>query len=128
MKKEELAIAKKLSKWLLREHPNQIWRFDLADLKLTIGQAVSNKDLNPHRGYPDLFVAQETKKHAGLYIEIKKDRGEVYRLDGVMRNKAHIQEQDFMLRILRAKGYNAEFGLGLDHCKEIILKHFKEIE
>ena len=128
MKKEELIIAKNISKWLLKEYPNQIWRYDLADLKLTIGQAVQNKELNPHRGYPDFLLALVTPTYGGLYIEMKIGRSEVYRKDGKMKNNAHIQEQDFVLRILRARGYRAEFGLGERHIKELIIQHIEEAE
>jgi hypothetical protein len=43
-----------------------------------------------------------------------------------MRNNAHIQEQEFILRFLRSRDYKAEFGLGLEHCKELIKNYLEE--
>ena len=123
----EHKIAKDLSKWLQDEHKNLIWRFDLAaDLKLTIGQAKKNKELNPHKKYPDFFLCEPTKGYAGLYLELKKDRFEVFNKNGEMKKSEHIQGQRIMRDTLRLKGYKAEFALGLEDAKRIITEYIKE--
>ena len=126
MKREEKRIASALAKWLFSKHRDQVWRLDsAADMKMTIGQARQNKILNPHRGYPDFFLLNAKSGFNGLYIEIKTSSKEVYKLNGEIRKNLHIQEQDFMLRILEKKGYKAVFGFGLNHCKEIIENYLK---
>lgn len=126
-KEEQQRVAIPLSKWLQKEHKNLLYRFDLAaDLKLTIGQAKKNKELNPHKKYPDFFLCETTPEYGGLYLELKKDRDEVYNKNGEMKKSEHIQGQRIMLEILRAKGYKAEFALGLEDAKEKIEHYIKE--
>lgn len=125
---KEQRIAIQLSQWLQKEHKNLLWRFDLAaDLKLTIGQAKKNKDLNPHTKYPDFYLCEPRGQYAGLYLELKVDRWEVFnKKSGEMKNTEHIQGQRIMRDILRLKGYKAEFALGLEDAKRHIAEYIKE--
>lgn len=81
----------------------------------------------------------ETKTLGGLYLEIKKDgtklkrdkdakkplKGEVkIRKKGDWWDK-HIEEQAEMLEKLRARGYKAEFGVGIENCKKIIDEYLR---
>lgn len=123
MKHIESKIAAAVSQFLKVQYPNVIWRFDLAaDLNLTISQAVRNKQLNPHRGYCDLFIAEPIGNYCGMFLELKISKEEVYKKDGTFKKKTvkdksgkaydHIQEQFEMIETLRKKGYYANFGLG----------------
>jgi len=121
-----------------------IYRFDLAaDIKLTQGQAAKHKKLQmKERGYPDLFIAEPKNGYAGLYIELKKDKSEVFLKDGITYKKAakkvknkrgvvieeydHIQEQLKMHDKLRAKGYKVVFGFGLKDTIEKIEEYLSE--
>lgn len=140
-KKQEESLAIKISHFLKAQYPKVIFRFDIAaDLKLTQGQASKHKTLQSGRGYPDLFIAEPKNGFAGLYIELKKDKSEVFLKDGVTYKKAtkkvknrsgviikeydHIQEQVKMLDILNKKGYKAVFGFGFDDAKDKIKDYF----
>jgi len=126
MKKEQM-VALKLSNWLKTEQPEILYRFDLAaDLKLTIGQAKRNKQLNRISKYPDLFIAEGTPKYGGLYIELKANREDLYKKDGELKNNRHILLQNAMLHLLRNRGFKAEFACGLEEVKTIILNYIKE--
>ena len=106
-----------------------------------MGQAAKHKRLHPERGYPDLFIAKpkeikvktalgggyslvETNPLGGLYLEIKKDGEKLTKKDGSWRTP-HIAEQAEMLERLRRAGYKAEFGVGLDECKQIIDEYLR---
>jgi hypothetical protein len=101
-----------------------------------MGQRVKVKALQmKERGYPDLFIAEPSKGFHGLYIELKKNKSEVYLKDGITYKKKkvsikahgriigyydHIQAQVKMHGKLRDKGYKVEFGFGVKHSIEII--------
>ena len=130
-KMSEHEIYEEIALHMQRNFPNVIYRFDLAaDLKLTPGQARKHKKLHPHRGYPDLFIAQPRfVKYSpgvdgfGLFLEIKKDGESPWRKDGKLKSDKHINEQFDTLRELREKGYVAEFAVGLDEAKRLINKY-----
>jgi hypothetical protein len=118
-----------------------IYRFDIAaDLKLTMGQAAKHKRLHPERGYPDLFIAESSENidskdwnsivrewgfYFGLYLEIKTEANSPYKKDGTLKKDQHLEEQAKMLEKLRERGYKAEFGIGLDGCKQIIDEYLR---
>lgn len=123
-----------------------IYRFDLAaDLVLTQGQKAKHKRLQmAYRGYPDLFICEPVGVYNGLYIELKKDKSEVFLKDGITYKKAtkkvknakgaivevydHIQEQLKMQQRLRDKGYCVVFGFGLSDTINKIENYLKGIE
>ena len=122
MRKDEQKIAWAIAEYLTLKHPDIIYRFDVAaGLKMTIGQAtVIKKKLLHKEGYPDLFIAEPRGKWHGLYLELKKDRNEVYKKDGGRRKNKHVQVQRAMLDRLLKKGYAATFCFGVDDCINVI--------
>lgn len=96
----ESDLYRLVAEYLQVQYPEVIYRFDLAaDLKLTPGQAVRHKRLHPHRGYPDLFIAQpiyeeieEWKPITGYqgFYEIS-DQGRVARVDKGKRHEIKVQ-------------------------------------
>jgi VRR-NUC domain len=118
-------LYEQIARYLQLQYPNIIYRFDIAaDLKLTPGQAAKHKRLHPHRGYPDLFIAEPMGKYHGLYLEIKKESEKLTKKDGSWRTP-HIAEQAEKIEKLRAKGYKAEFGVGFEGCKKIIDEYLR---
>lgn len=116
-RKDELYIQTILAQRIATHYPDVIFRSDLGGIKLTMGQAVQAKRLQGGgKAYPDMFIAEPRNGYYGCYGEVKKDAGEVYTKKGEMRQDAHIREQAEMLERLRAKGYKADFWLGLDHA------------
>ena len=119
-------LYEQIARYLQLQYPDVIYRFDLAsDLKLTPGQAAKHKRLHPTRGYPDLFIAESSSKDHGLYLEIKTESNSPYKKDGTLKKYKHLEEQAKMLERLRARGYRAEFGIGLENCKKIIDEYLR---
>lgn len=117
MKQPETEIYKALSKYMRLKHPNVLFRFDFAaGTKMTIGQAARHKELNPHRGYPDLFIAEPRGKWHGLFLEIKAIGSRPYKNNGELVSNIHVQEQYLRLLELATKGYHTDFAVGLDDC------------
>jgi len=128
IKQSEQSVHSQVIKWLRYAFPKVIFHTDFAaGCRLTIGQAIKNKSLQSGSGWPDLFLPHKSGcgKYCGLFIEIKKSRGEVYKKDGGLKKDAHIEEQAAMLARLEANGYKALFGCGFEDCKTIIEEYLK---
>jgi hypothetical protein len=122
----ENTIRKQVTKWLQLQHPKVIYRWDLAaDIRLTIGQAVRVKELHNRRGYPDLFIAEPVGNWAGMFLELKKDKNELLRKDGFLKDNRHNREQLEFLRALRHKGYFVQYGLGFEDAIMKIDRYLK---
>lgn len=121
-KQKESSIHAQVAKYLKLQYPDVIFRTDFAaGIKMSIGQAVKHKSLQSGSKYPDLFIAQPAGQWHGLFLELKRDRSEVYLLGGnVLKNNQHVKEQEEMLNQLRRRGYCAHFGCGFDGAKRII--------
>ena len=131
-----------IADYLRYQHPQVIYRFDLAaDLKLTMGQASKHKRLQRYRGYPDLFIAEVRESplmdahdeeiydsqrfYHGLFIELKRQGTRIFKKNGTLVADAHIREQFDMLEELRQRGYAAEFACGFDEAKKLIDDYMK---
>ncbi len=125
-RKIEEATHKAVCDYLKLQYPHVVFHSDASGLKLPIGQATVLSKLKSEKSIPDLFIAQPNSKYAGIYIEIKKDKSEVFTAKGNMRRTKHIQDQWAMLQKLRSKGYQATFGLGFDGCKKVIDAYLNE--
>lgn len=127
MKDEEFKIHCAVVQYLLAQYPDVEFRSDMGGVRLPMGLAIKAKKANGgRRAWPDLFIAEPLAGYYhGLFIEIKKDRLEVYGKRGKMRKNAHILEQNEKLEALRAKGYAAVFGMGLEHCIGILDNYLK---
>ncbi len=124
----EAIIATKVSNWLQVQYPKVIYRYDIADLKLTMQQANRMKALQGgKRGYPDLFIAEPKHGYHGLYVELKKDYASVFKKDGSYKKDAHVKEQADMHRLLYEKGYRVVWGLGFDDTVEKIKEYMSPI-
>lgn len=123
----EHELYRMLARWFQEEHPNVIYRFDLAaDLKLTIGQARKHKALHPHRGYPDLFIAEPRSCFHGMYVELKAEGESPYKRNGELKSSEHLAEQAEFLKKLNCRGYFAVFATGFDEAKDQIEKYLNK--
>ena len=112
MKQPETEIYKALSKYMRLKHPTVLFRFDFAaGAKMTIGQSKRHKEINPHRGYPDLFIAEPRDVWNGLFIEIKAIGSSPYKKNGELVSDSHVQEQYLRLLELATKGYRTDFAV-----------------
>ena len=136
MKQKEFKISLDIAKYLKAK--KIMYRFDIADMKLTMNQAVRMKKLQmDERGYPDLFICEPVGKYHGMYIEVKKDISEVFKQNGELKQKwvykkvggrsvkiyDHNKEQYDMLKKLSDKGYCAVYGFGFRDTIEKIEKY-----
>ena len=122
LKESDIYFA--ISKYLAISYPKVVWRFDFsAGTKMTLGQARKHKAMNPHRGYPDLFICQCRNGYGGLYLEIKNVK--IYKKDGQLVTDKHIKEQSDMISHLRNAGYKADFAIGIDDCIKKIDTYLK---
>ena len=116
-----------LAEYMRSKYPNAWFKFDLADINLTIGEAVKLKQIIVARGWPDFFLPLRTERYNGLFIEIKKSFNEVYTQKGVLRNNEHLREQLQCLEYLQGQGFKTKFGYGLDDCILTIDEYMKDI-
>lgn len=123
----ENELRRQLATWLQLQYPNVIYRFDLAaDLKLTVGQAKKHKALHPHRGYPDLFIAEPRSCFHGMYVELKAEGKSPYKRNGELKSSEHLVEQAEFLKKLNCRGYFAVFATGFDEAKDQIEKYLNK--
>ena len=74
---------------------------------------------------PDLLFLYPNKESIGLAIEIKSISGNPYLKDGITLKKSnHLKLQQNYLDCLTNAGYYAVFGIGYEHCVEIIDNYF----
>lgn len=123
----ENELRRQLATWLQLQYPNVIYRFDLAaDLKLTVGQARKHKALHPHRGYPDLFIAEPRSCFHGMYVELKAEGKSPYKRNGELKSSEHLAEQEDFLMKLNCRGYYAIFATGFDEAKNLIEQYLNK--
>lgn len=124
---KEANIYQSIVKYLSYAYPRVIFRFDFAaGMKMTKGQAIKHSLLNPHRGYPDLFICEARGDYHGLFLEIKRKGESPYLKDGqTLKKNIHLLEQSKILSTLQKKGYLAEFAVGFDECMEKIDNYLK---
>jgi len=125
--RQEDKIAQQVSDYLKLQYPQVIYHFDTGSGGTkSIGMAVRDKRLNPHRGYPDLFVpvvkpatSTYTGLYHGLYIELKATTP--YLKDGItLKKNKHLEEQNDIINRLKGEGYYACFCTGFEETKAII--------
>lgn len=88
---------------------------------LTQGQNSARLALSSTGGWIDLFIAEPRHGFHGLFIELKREGERPYLRDGVTLSKnPQIQKEGAFLERQRLKGYEAEFGVGLEESKRII--------
>lgn len=119
MKPEEL-LVKRVSNYLLENHPKVPFRFDTgADVKLPIGVARKLHALHGKwsRGYPDLFVCVCKGGFGGLYVELKAT--------DEVPDTEHTRRQAEYHAVLRHNGYKVVFACGYKEATKVIKKYLK---
>lgn len=122
----EKAIHKAICKYIDLAYPDVIYTSDASGLRLSMGLRVQMKAIRCNNYViPDLIILNPAGTQHGLLLEVKKDKNEVYRKDGEMRQDEHIKSQAKVLFRLEQLGYRAEFACGFDHAKSIIDEYMK---
>ncbi len=120
MKAEQL-LAIKVSSYLQHQYPATIFNFNIAaDLRLSIGQAKRNSNLQGRwsRGYPDLILLEARDGYGALFIELKVKSP--YKKNGELLKSDHLECQDNFHKMLRVRGYRAEFAYSFEGVKSLI--------
>jgi len=129
-KNHEDNIHLAIANYIRAQYPGVLFLSDGAGVRVSsMRQAVQMAKLrNPSRGWPDLFIPKKNHRHGfgGLFLELKKDRSEVYTKSGKLRNNKHIQEQQLVLDKLWILGYQAQWGLGFDDARQKIDAYLRE--
>jgi hypothetical protein len=122
-KKHEESIQKQACRWLRLQFPHVVFRSDYASgLHLTMAQAVTHKNMQSSRAWPDLFLYKPMKingrQYAGAAFELKRDKVSIIVKIGPRKGELvaneHIREQYYMLQELDKLGYYTDFCIGFD--------------
>lgn len=118
---KESNVHQQVVNYLRVAYPKVLFRTDFAaGIKMTLGQAVKHKSLQKCRAWPDIFIAHAKDNYAGLFLELKRSRDEVYTKAGKIKSNKHIIEQCDVLCELMDNGYRATFACGFEDAKRII--------
>jgi hypothetical protein len=124
--KSESNMHMQLAQYIRLQYPQVLFHTDFAaGIKMTMGQAVKNKQLQSGRGWPDLFVAQPMRGMHGMAIELKREGAIVLRKDGTRSTEAHISEQFAVLDELKKLGYGGVIAAGFEQAKYAVDKYLK---
>lgn len=116
----EYNLCKSLSIYLRLQYKNVIFHFDYAGLAHTKTQAGMMKEIQGHRGYPDLFIIEPRGIYHGLFIELKADGVSLFKKNSSEFATPHIAEQSAMIDELNKRGYAASFCIGFNQAKAVI--------
>ena len=120
----ESVIHQRVADHIRAFYPNVLFNSDMAGIRMTVGQSLKMKKLRSHNGFPDIAIYHKTQHSGALFIELKREGTELYKKDGTLINE-HIEEQDIMIKRLRARGYSAFICIGLEEAKRTIDNYMK---
>ncbi len=109
----------RVANFIKHSYPEQPFRFDQID-QVGLQNGIRNKEIHGKywsTGYPDLFIARKTKKHGGLYLELKATK--------TVPNTDHTREQAAYHAVLRDCGYKVSFCCGFEECSKKIKKYLR---
>jgi hypothetical protein len=119
IKTSEKSLHFQVCEYLRLQYPNVIFNTDLSGIRLTMGQAVQAKKLRSSNGFPDLVIYENRMDYPALFIELKRKGERILKKDMTPANE-HIAEQAEMIKLLRKRGYLAQFAVGFEQAKELI--------
>ncbi len=121
----EYDTALQVTHYLQWKYPHVRFHHDFGSgVKLTVGQAKKQKALNPHKGYPDIFILAPANHYSGLFIEIKKEGEKIFKKDSKTYKSEHLESQAEYIDYLNENGFYATFGIGFDEIRKIIDDYF----
>ncbi len=125
-KQPEFELQAQICRYLRLQYPKVIFLSDtVASVKLTLGQATRNKQLQKS-GFkiPDLLILEPNGDYSGLMIELKTK--DPHKLNGDIRKDAHLIGQEKAIKILNEKGYYSCFSWDFEMTKNIIDEYLKK--
>ena len=135
MTKAEQDIQRSICEEIRWKYPKTIFNSDLSGVNMSRAQAGLAKTMRYAKGFPDLAIykpciSKERTWH-GLFIEIKAPNASIIsKTNRGKRQKGdwasdHLEQQSRMISELINSGYYASFGIGIDHCMQIIDNYIK---
>lgn len=128
MNHAESVLQTKICRWLKDNYPGIIFFSDFAAglyfkedwvKNLRSLQACEDK-------YLDLTIMSRNKTFSAIIIEIKVNVSDLFLIDGRTLKSSHVQEQYNSILKLREQGYYADFGVGENDIKQIIINYFND--
>ncbi len=129
--KSEDGVKIALADYLNYRYPFAPFQMQWDHLKLPIGVATKLKRMRwaeQEFVWPDCVVPYPTKRHYGLFLEIKKDRNEIYKKGGTLREDQQTYREFLSLERLKFLGYEALFTWSIDHGMRVIDEYFEGVE
>ena len=118
--RQEESVHIAISAYLRMQYPNVLFTSESSGIRVNIRlRSVLKQQRSTHK-QPDMIILQPKGIFHGLILEIKKDHSDVFLKDGSISKKAHIQEQNATIVMLRELGYCAMFACGFDDAKSKI--------
>jgi len=126
MNHPEYNLQKSICAYLNAQYPNVLYLSTGTSLKLTQSQAGRNKAIQKD-GFkcPDLLVLFPNYYYDGLAIELKVKSP--FKKDGTLLKNEHLEGQQKAIDELNKLGYYATFGIGFEHCKQIIDEYLSNV-
>jgi len=109
---ESMQIA--LSKYIKLQYPNVLFTAESSGIRVPIGTAVKMKAQRSTHTLPDMLVMEPRGPFHGLILELKKYGESPWKKNGQLKEDRHIQDQSKTINLFIAKGYCAEFAVGLN--------------
>ena len=117
----ERILHSQICEYLKLQYRDVLFRTDFAaGEKLSMHQAIRNKQLQAVRGWPDIFISEPRGQYHGLFIELKEQGTKLFLKDGSFTTNAHLKEQQDVLDMLTSRGYMAVFCVGFEQTKQTI--------
>lgn len=116
----ENSVHYQVAQYLKIQFRNVLFHTDMAGELHTESQRWRMAKVQKGTGWPDLFIAHPIGSRHGLFLEIKRDRNDLYKADGVTLKDSHVIQQNGVLMHLMGLNYAAYFACGFDEAKELI--------
>ena len=116
----ENSVHYQVCQYLKIQYPTVFFHTDASGELKTDAQRLWYSKLNKGFHWPDLFICHPVGSKHGLFIELKKDKSDLYKADGLTWKNDHISAQWKVLQHLRGLNYSAFFACGFDEAKDII--------
>lgn len=122
MKHPESDLQTKICKWLKKTYPGMLFFSDFAaGLYLSEFYSRLRSLQSCDDKYLDLTIMMPNDTYHALIIEIKCTDTDLFLKDGKTLKSEHVQLQYNSILKLRATGYFADFGVGEDNIKQMII-------
>lgn len=116
----EKRLHKSICQYIKLQYPNIYFMSDPSGLRMSIGMATELKATRSKHAQLDIVVFEPKGKFHGLFLEVKKDRSEVFKKNGEFKQNKHVKEQAETIEHLKSKGYDVHYVFDFDEGIQII--------